>query len=187
VYADAAAMAEELRRVVGRYSPTAALTSLPLTADPRLGLDVAAADGRPLVVIVGKDEAARRHSVNRLAKLAWADEFIGRFVYAEGTVKDVVGVPGITVDAGVVVIAPDTFGQKGTVLRQVGAEAPAEKLAEALRATTGEYRAPDKTFQAHVRDGHRQGIFWETRVPVTDPMEKAARERGRRVAQPPKE
>ena len=94
--------------------------------------------------------------------------------------------PGITVDAGVVVIAPDTFGQKGTVLQQVGAEAAAEKLAEALRAALGEYRAPDKTFQAHVRRGARQGIFWETRVPVTDPMEKAARERGRRVAQPPK-
>jgi hypothetical protein len=187
VYADADAMAADLRRVVGRYSPKAAMTSLPLTADPRLGLDIAAADGLPLVVIVGKDEAARRRSVERLARLAWADEFIGRFVYAEGTVKDIVGVPGIAVDAGAVVIAPDTFGQKGTVLRVVDAEAAGEKLARALQAALAEYQAAGKTFQAHVREGHRQGIFWETRVPVTDPMENAARERGRRVARPPKE
>jgi hypothetical protein len=187
VYADAEAMAADLRRVVGRYSPKAAMISLPLTANPRLGLDVAAADGLPLVVIVGKDDAARRRSVERLAKLAWTGEFIGRFVYAEGTVKDILGVSGIAVNAGVVVIAPDTFGQKGAVLHQVEAEAPGEKLARALQAALAEYRAAGKTFRAHVREGHRQGIFWETRVPVTDPMEHAARERGRRVAQPPKE
>jgi hypothetical protein len=187
VYADAAAMAADMRRVVGRYSPKAALTSVPLAANPRLGLDVAAADGLPLVVIVGKDAAARQRSLERVARLAWTDEFIGRFVYADGAVKDVLGVPGISVDAGVVVIAPDRFGQKGTVLRQVGAVAPADKVAEAMRAATDEYQAPPKSFQAHVREGQRRGVFWETRVPVTDPWENAARERGRRVAQPPKE
>jgi hypothetical protein len=187
VYDDAAAMAADMRRVVGQYSPKAALTTLPLVANPRLALDVAAADGLPVVVIVGQDAAARQRSHDRLAKLAWTNEFIGRFVYAEGSVTDVLGVPGISVDASVVVIAPDTFGQKGTMLRQVEASAAAEALAEALRAAMAEYKAPAKTFQNHVREGQRQGVFWETRVPVTDPMENAARERGRRVAQPPKE
>jgi hypothetical protein len=187
VYDDAAAMAADMRRVVGQYSPKAAPSELPLVANPRLALDVAAADGLPLVVIVGNDPAARQRSHDRLAKLAWTDEFIGRFVYAEGSVKDVLGVPGVSIDAGVAVIAPDKFGQKGAVLRQVGAEAPAEKVAEALRGATDEYKAPLKTFQTHVREGQRQGVFWETRVPVTDPFECAARERGRRIAQPPKE
>jgi hypothetical protein len=187
VYADAAALAADMRRVVGRYSPKAALTTLPLAANPRLGLDVAAADGLPLVVIVGKDAAARQRSLERVTRLAWTDEFIGRFVYAEGDTKEVLGVSRITVDVGVVVIAPDRFGQKGTVLRQVGAEAAAEKVAEALRAAANEYKVPAKTFENHVREGQRLGVFWETRVPVTDPWEYAARERGRRVAQPPKE
>jgi hypothetical protein len=186
-YADAAAMAADMKRVAGIYPPKAAPTALPLVANPRLALDVAAADGLPLVVIVGKDSAARQRSLDRIAKVAWTDEFLGRFIYAEGTVNDVLGVPGIAIDAGVAVIAPDTFGQKGTVLRQIGAEAPAEKVAETLRIAMAEFKAPPKTFQTHVRDGHRLGIFWETRVPVTDPMENAARERGRRVAQPPKE
>jgi hypothetical protein len=185
VYADAAAMAADMRRVAGRSSPKAAVNSLPLAASPRLGLDVAAADGLPLVVIVGKDAATRQRLSDCVARLAWTDEFIGRFVYAEGTVKDVIGVPGVAVDAGVVVIAPENFGQKGTVLRQVGAEVAAEKVAAALRASTTEHPTPAKSFQTHVREGHRLGIYWETRVPVTDPMESAARERGRRVAQPP--
>ena len=187
VYADAAAMAADMRRVVGQYSPKAALTSLPLMANPRLALDVAAADGLPLVVIVGKDTGTRQRSHDRLAKLAWTQEFLGRFVYAEAFVKDVLGVPGITVDSGVVVIAPDKFGQKGSVLRQVDASATVDALAEAMRTAMAEYQAPAKTFQTHVREGQRQGVFWETRVPVTDPMENAARQRGRRVAQPPKE
>ena len=79
-----------------------------------------------------------------MAKLAWTDEFIGRFIYVEGTVKDVSECPGIAADAGVVVIAPDTFGQKGSVLREVEAEAPGEKLAKALQAALAEYQAARK-------------------------------------------
>jgi hypothetical protein len=187
VYDDAAAMAADMRRVVGQYSPKAAPSKLPLVANPRLALDVAAADGLPLVVIVGNDAPARQRSLERLAKLAWTEEFIGRLVYAEGTAKDVLGVPGITVETGVVVIAPDKFGQKGAVLRHVDASATTEALAEALGAAMAEYKAPAKSFHAHVREGQRIGVFWETRVPVTDPMENAARERGRRIAQPPRE
>ena len=52
------------------------MTALPLVANPRLALDVAAADGLPLVVIVGKDAATRRRSHDRLAKLAWTQEFL---------------------------------------------------------------------------------------------------------------
>src|SRR5215204_1471310 len=79
VYTDAAAMAADMRRVAGHYSPTAAIDSLPLVAGPRLALDVAAADGRPLVVILGTDMAARQRLVESVAKLAWTDELIGRF------------------------------------------------------------------------------------------------------------
>lgn len=182
LYADAAAMAADMKRVAGAFSPKAPPCLLPLVANPRLALDVAAADGLPLVVVVGNDAAVRQRLVDRLAKLAWTDEFIGRFAYAEGTVKDVIGVPGVTLDAGVVVIAPDKFGKKGAVLSEVGPVAPADRLAAALRAVAADYRAPAKSFQSHVREGHRLGVFWDTKVPVTDPMENAARERGRKMA-----
>jgi hypothetical protein len=187
IYADAAAMAADMRRVAGLYSPKTAPTSLPLVASPRLALDVAAADGLPLVIILGRDPVTRQRLVEQTAKLAWTDDLVGRFVYAEGTEKDISGVPDIALDAGVAVIAPDRFGLKGTVVRQVAADAEVGKLAEMLRATATEYKAPSKSFRMHVQEGQRLGVFWETRVPVTDPMEHAARERGRRVAQPPKE
>src|SRR5262245_38600701 len=187
VYADAAAMAADMKRVAGQFTPKATPTALPLVAGTGLGLGVAAADGLPLVVILGEDAAARQRLAEVVAKLAWFDEFIGRFVYAEGTAKELTGVSDVALDARVAVIAPDRFGLKGTVLRQVVADASAEKLAGALRAAATEYKSPAKSFRTHVQEGQRLGVYWETRVPVTDPMEYAARERGRRVAQPPKE
>jgi hypothetical protein len=179
-------MAADMKRVAGGFTPKLAPSSLPLVANLRLALDVAAADGLPLVVAVGKDAATRQRVVDRLAQLAWSDEFIGRFTYAEGAAKDVIGVPGIAIETGVVVIAPDKFGQKGTVLKQVGSEVAVDEIAATLKAAAMEYQAPAKTFGTHVREGQRLGIFWKTKVPVTDPMENAARERGRRVG-PPKE
>src|SRR5947209_13997328 len=77
LYADAAAMAADMKRVAGGFEPKAVPGSLPLVANPRLALDVASADGLPLVVAIGKDLATRQRIVDRLAKLAWADEFIG--------------------------------------------------------------------------------------------------------------
>jgi hypothetical protein len=182
IYADAAAMAADMKRVAGGFMPKASPGMLPLVANPRLALDVAAADGLPLVVAVSTDKAVRQRLVDRLAKLAWTDEFIGRFTYAEGAARDVIGVPGITVDAGVVVIAPDKFGQNGTVLKQVRVEVATADLAAILKTAAADYKAPEKAFGTHVREGQRLGIFWDTKVPVTDPMENAARERGRRAA-----
>lgn len=42
------------------------------------------------------------------------------------------------------------------------------------------HQREDKTFANHVREGQRKGMFWETLLPVTDPQERQARERGRR-------
>lgn len=182
-YADAAAFAAELKGVSAKFSPKAALSSLPQVADPRLALDIASADGLPLLVIVGKEEAVRRTIAERLAKEAWTDEFIGRIVYANGTAKDVVGVAGITIDTGCVMIAPDKYGQKGTVLWQLGSDAKMQQYTEAIRATLKEYNAPAKS-STHMREGQRLGVFWETKVPVTDPMENAARERGKKQLKP---
>ncbi|HEX3149284.1 MAG TPA: hypothetical protein VHR66_14515 [Gemmataceae bacterium] len=184
LYADAAEMAAEMTKIAGTFKPIAVPSALPLAADARLGLDIAAADGLPLVIVVGPDATSRKPLVDRMAKLGWTDEFIGRFIYAEGTAKDVVGVPGVTIDAGIVVIAPDKFGQKGTALRQINVDMTIEKTAESLRLAAKEYQAPAKTFQNHVREGQRLGVFWETKLPVTDPMENNARERGKRMAQP---
>lgn len=184
IYGDPDTMAADMNRLAGTFTPKAAPAGLPTVANAKLALDVAAADGLPLVVAVGKDKSARARTVNQLARLAWADEFVGKFIYAEATPRELLPVGGLTVDAGVVVVDPDGFGLKGTVLREVGIDATADGIAAALRAAAAEFKPPEKSFQSHVREGHRQGVYWDPPVPVTDSMENAARERGRRLARP---
>ncbi|MGL4554748.1 MAG: thioredoxin family protein [Gemmataceae bacterium] len=164
-FRDAADMAARLRRIAAGYGKTKEPAALPLVSDVRLGLNVASADGLPLVALVGdvKDDA--------VAKLAWSDAWRGRFVYVKAAKLD--GVSGVKVTSGLVILGPDRYGRSGTALAQ-GDAADAERLyAEALRAWT----PGAKSFSGHVRDGRREGVFWETKTPVTDPMEARARRR----------
>ena len=59
-----------------------------------------------------------------------------------------------------------------------------EVLADTIRQLRFEqgivrHQQDEKTFRIHVQDGQRKGVFWETVIPVSDPMERQARERGR--------
>jgi hypothetical protein len=181
VFAGAAQMAETMNRIAEDHKPKAAPAAVPLVANVRLALDVAASDNQPLVVLVAKDAASRQALEGRIAGLAWSKEFIGRFVYASTVnAKDLSAVEGIDPAAGLIVVQPDKFGQKGKVLKQLPADAPEARFVETLRSATVSFEKQEKTFQNHVREGQRQGVFWETQIPVTDPMEKNARERGRR-------
>ena len=128
----------------------------------------------------GKDEAARAKLKELMAKLAWSDEFVGRFIYATATAKELIAVEGVKIESGLAVIRPDKFGQKGSVLAQTNSE----QFGETLRKALSDFKPDAKTFQSHVREGQRQGVFWETQIPVTDPMERAARERGKKANSP---
>src|SRR5262249_47298268 len=148
---------------------------LPLVANVRLAVDVAACDNQPLVVVYGPDASARRALEERLRPLAWEDRFLGQFVYAATTIaKDVASVNGAK--PGIMVVEPDQFGQKGSVLGHVGADANSQELARLLAEGIALHQRQDKTFENHVREGQRRGVFWETAIPVTDPMERNARE-----------
>jgi hypothetical protein len=162
LFRDAADMAARLRKIAAGYGATADGTTLPLVSDVRLGLNVASADGLPLVVLLGEvDEKA-------IAKLAWSADWRGRFVYAKAEKLE-----GVKRASGLVVLGPEKFGRSGTVLAQ-GPAGDAQKLyTAALKA----WKPAAKTFGGHVRDGRREGVFWETKAPVTDPMEARARRR----------
>ncbi len=180
-FGDADRMAEAMRRIARQYpgKPPAdgPGPELPRVANVRLALDVAACDNRPLVVLYAPEEKGRRDLETRLASLAWRPEFLGRFIYVTATAAgDLAAIEGVRAEAGVILVQPDTFGRKGKVLAQAGAAAD---LAGALKAGAARYRGAEKSFGSHVRAGHRLGVFWETVIPVTDPMEQRARERGR--------
>src|SRR5207302_127986 len=177
VFGDADRMADTLTRIAGQYKTKAAAGTpeLPKVANVRLALNVAACDNQPLVVLLAPDAADRKKAEAELTALAWSDEFLGRFVYAvTADAKDMTMIEGVTAKAGLIVVQPDRFGQKGKVLVQKDTGF-ATALTEALTA----FQKTDKTFANHVRQGQQAGVFWETKLPVTDPMERQARERGR--------
>jgi len=176
-----AAMAEAMNGIATEYPAKAAgAAPLPRVADVRLAINVAAADDLPLVVVFAKDAAVRKSLEARVAALAWKPEQAGRFVYvsAEAPGSLVGGDIPLPAD-GVVVVQPEKFGRRGTVLAAAPAGATEARLAEVLQAGAAKFARAGKTFGSHVREGHSQGILWETRLPVTDPMEAQARERGR--------
>jgi hypothetical protein len=177
-YPDAAAMADGMVKLAGRYKPKAEPDMLPLVPDVRLALDVASADNQPLVVVVAKDAARRKELEEATAKLAWDSKFVGRFVYVScGGGDDLAGVKGADANSVLLVVRPDKYGLKGTVIAQT---ADAAKLTDALAAGVKAFVPEAKSFRTHVRDGQKDGVFWETKTPVTDPQEAAARERGRK-------
>lgn len=184
-FADAPQLARAMNRLAQEHPAKVAEDerppALPLVAHVRLALDVAACDNQPLVLIHVSDDAERKTLSDRLASLIWGPQFVGRFVLAEvGSAKELQLLDGPATTAGLYVVQSDQFGVKGVVLAQVGSSATQAELAACLRDGLQRHRSPGGTFADHVRQGQRQGVFWETVIPVTDPMERRAREKGRR-------
>lgn len=178
-FADAADMARQLNDIGSRYSTQADRTSmaLPIALDARIGLDIAACDNQPLVVVA--DQIAERRELEaRVARLAWSADFIGTCVYATAA-KDIPGVTGLPSGSGVAIIEPDAFGQSGRLLHYVPASASAAALQVAMRHALQEVTFSAKSRHSHREAGIKLGAFWQTKFPVTDPEEARARERTR--------
>ena len=59
--------------------------------------------------------------------------------------------------AGVMVVEPDTYGQKGKVLAHVSADALPAELARLLTDGLARHQQTERTFANHVREGQRNG------------------------------
>ncbi|MBL8796019.1 MAG: hypothetical protein JNM56_19110 [Planctomycetia bacterium] len=176
----AVALAETLNRLAAQYPPRKADGDplLPRIASVRLALDVAACDNRPLAVVHAADAVALQQLEERLRPLAWSDDLLGRLVYASTTdARHLQAIEGVAPSSGLLVIQPDRYGVKGKVLSQTTAKAPVLDWRRTLQEGIAAYQPTDKTFPQHIRDGQRAGIFWDTVLPVTDPLEKRAREK----------
>lgn len=185
VFSDSNQMAAAMDKIATTIKPKVEPKSLPLTANVRLAIDIASSDNQPLVIVVAKDTKQRESLEAKLAAVAWSQPFIGRAIYASTSHPDeLVGVNGVTLDSGIVMVQADQFGLKANMLKQIPASASDDKLTESLRLGMLSFESQAKTFRSHVQEGHKQGIFWETKLPVTDIQEKSARERGRQKAPP---
>lgn len=179
VFVDAMEMAAAMNRLAKQYpAKNAALPPLPVTPAVRLALNVAAAEDRPLVVLHAREASAREKLEDRLRALAWSEAFIGRFIYAvTADAKELAIIEGATPSSGLLVIQPDEFGLKGKVLAAAAANAVGAELEKTLRDGAARHRRSPLQYREHVRAGHESGVFWETALPVTDLMERMARER----------
>jgi hypothetical protein len=175
----AAGMTRIADEVPGR--PVSESPALPTVTNVRLAVDVAACDNLPLVVVFAPDVVARRELEDRIRPLAWGKRFLGRFTYVSaGSAEELASVTGAKPEAGVLVVQSERFGRSSKVLKQVSASATPDELAWCLTDSLARFQGEAKSFGTHVRDGHQTGVFWETKIPVTDPMELQARERGRK-------
>lgn len=176
---DASDMAQTMNRIAAWYRPktTDRVPELPTVASVRLAIDVAACDSQPLIVVYGKSAAARKEMVAKLRPLAWSDDFRGRFVYVVAAdSKDLRKIAGARGEDGVLVVQPDRFGLKGTVLKTSPADASSDSLAKCLEEASARFSKRPESFHAHVHEGRIEGVFWNTVIPVTDPMERRARQ-----------
>jgi hypothetical protein len=176
-------LAAALDKAAQKYQPKpeAGPAPLPEVTTVKLAVNVAAADSQPLVVLGPGEPASARATKATLAGLAWTPEFVGHFVYASAaTTDDLRTISSATGADGVLVVQPEKFGRSGTILARCPAGADAATVADTLRSGLKRFKADEKSFSDHVREGHRKRVFWETPIPVTDPMEQRARERGRR-------
>jgi hypothetical protein len=175
----ATGLGKALDKIVKDNPSKSAPSSLPLVANVKLAVNVASCDNLPLVVLHAGTPKERRELEAAVARLAWKPAFVGRFTYASADgAKALKGVPGGK--SGLTVVQPSKFGTDGKALVNVSVGSDEKQLLAALEKGLKLHKRDNKTFRNHVREGHLEGVFWETPTPVTDPMEKAARERGRR-------
>lgn len=181
LFADAADMAAEMTKIAAKHpGKPVGERPLPTVANVKLAVAVAAADDLPLVAVTATDQTARK----AVAALAWSDAFIGRFVYVIVEKPD--GLKLLTntpAAAGLLVAQPETFGRTAQVIAHAPVGAAPDALSAALARGAAAFVRADKSFGTHVRDGQRNGVYYEPPLPVTDPQEKQARERGRQKKQ----
>ena len=179
LYADADALANDLTRLARPFAAKAVPSSLPVVANVRLAIDIAAADNRPLAILVGEGPT-REALLGKVAPLAWDKDFIGRFTFVlADSDKNLVRVSGVKPKAGLLVVEPDQFGLAGKVLAQASAGATADEVRAALRKGVEAFARKPVADRSHIRQGREAKIFWNTPIPVTDPEEAQARRRGR--------
>jgi hypothetical protein len=159
-------MAAAMAKAAKGAKPEEGVRKIPYLVDLRRAINAASCDIQPLVVVVAKDDAAREKIESTLAPLAWDKEFIGRFAYARAA--EATSIEGAPKGDGVLVVQPDTYGLKAKLLASdVGVDAAS--LAKALKAGADAFVPAAKDSMKHIESCRRQGIHWETAIPVTEP------------------
>lgn len=179
IFTDVPDMAKQMAAIAAKYPPNPKAEgspALPVTLNAKLGVDVAAADGLLLVTVLAKEGPARETLRTTLAKLAWNEKFLGRFIYCTAdTATELPRIDGLKAAEGIVIIAPDTLGLSGKAVAQLPADATPEAIAKALTAALVSHAKVVRTQREHRELGIELGAYWVPKLPVTDKQEENAR------------
>ena len=183
VYGNPKNMAEGMTKIALQYPSVASeaekIFAVPYVADLRLALNVAGCDKQPLVIVNPTANGDALDLEKKISAIAWSSEFLGKFIYVKvRDQKELELVMGAEKESQILVVQPDSFGLKGEVLFQTG-EVSTLQLKETLSQGVSKGKWPELSFWNHVQQGHQKGVFWETKLPVTDKQELSARERAR--------
>jgi hypothetical protein len=97
-------------------------------------------------------------------------------VYAStGKSADLSMVEAAEAATGALIVQPDRFGLKGTVLGRLAENHSDAEWQAGLLNALARFQKSDEDFAEHVHDGRMDRVFWKTSVPVSDPHEKRAR------------
>ncbi len=163
-------LAEALGEISRKYSMRGRVDTALVPDFPnfRLALNVASADQRLLISVVG--EEAKVDAVREQMKaIANSDELIGRVHYdfhsSEAELAKALG--KANAGAGIRIVLPDTFGQTGKVMNELPINATMSDLKEAILKANKTFAetTEKKVYSDHVRAGRQQGVEW------TMPME----------------
>lgn len=174
-YGNAEKFAEALQKTSAQYTPKAkAIKALPGLRDLRIALNVAAADMRPLVIVRGKDAKDAAQLSAEVSKMAWGGEAIGKCHYL--VLAESAELEGLSPEIGVTVVQPDPYGRGGEILSHSAGGAKPRTLHLSMLAGMAKHNVEARRHGDHVREARREGIKWETEIPVTDT--KGGRNRG---------
>ncbi len=179
----AAAMEQLAQRFPGKAKTP--VNALPVMKDVRLAVNVAACDGLPLLIVYGKNKQQLEKLEQALLPLAFSAELAGKFSYVMTTnPQDLTAIGRYDPkNYGYLAVDPNAYGTGGQVKYQWSAAVKPDQLASALATIANGTSKTNKNHQQHVRNGMRQGISWETEIPVEDKMSLRAMQQRRQRKQ----
>ncbi len=177
-------MADGMRKIAAKYPQAAkhALTDteLPFMKSLDIALNVAAADGLPMLIVRGDTPAERAGLCQRLVPAAWSEALAGQFVYCFVTrPEELKPVRGVEQGSRIVAVDPGPFGLSGKVLAQFTGDESTAQLKHGLLQAVADMPRSEKGHDNHVQLGIQLGIEWESEIPETDVQSLQAKERVR--------
>jgi hypothetical protein len=170
VYKNIDSFAVNLASLANKFKSKVGIKSLPLIPSLRLGLNIAACDGIPLVVIINNESRKWEKLFSNLVNLSQTDSLSGQahYVLLKDT-KEIENLKDYKSDNFVYVLKPDSFGVTGRVVATFRDKEDLSLVA--LGAAFDTVRIPKKTLsdsRQHVRQGRQKGITWESQLPRAD-------------------